>query len=295
MENIHLNNITTDQISLPLFTAKRVEVDVLRLDRIHPVISGNKWFKLRYYLDDAIKQNKKNILTFGGAWSNHIIATAAVCRTYGLQSIGFIRGEEPTKLSSTLKQSMELGMKLIFLSREDYKEKKIPAGLVTDDSYMINEGGYGAKGMEGAATIAEYFKKNNYTHICCACGTGTMTAGLAMACKTSRVIAISVLKNNFSLEENIRSLSSISAPNFSVIHDYHFGGYAKHNAVLLDFMNEFFRQTSMPTDFVYTGKLFFGIHDLLQKNYFPAGSKLLLIHSGGLQGNDSLSKGTLIF
>jgi len=269
MEYIHLHTITTDHLSLPLFTSKKVDVDVLRLDRIDPVISGNKWFKLRYYLEDAIGLNKKTIITFGGAWSNHIIATAALCRSYDLQSVGIIRGEEPGVLSSTLQQARSMGMRLIFTSREDYKEKRIPESLITDTCYVINEGGYGIKGAEGAATIHEFFNEDDYSHICSACGTGTMTAGLLMDCKeTIKMIGVSVLKNNSAIEENINSLLPLEHKAFTIIHDYHF---------------------------VYTGKLFYAIHDLVATGYFPPGSRLLVIHSGGLQGNDSLNKGTLIF
>jgi len=138
--------------------------------------------------------------------------------------------------------------------------------------------------------------KENYTHICCAAGTGTMTGGLIMSSLPSqRVISISVLKNNIGLEEKINQLLQANANNFETIHDYHVGGYAKYKPELIDFMNRFYTTTGIPSDFVYTGKLFFAITDLIQNNFFPPSGKLLLIHSGGLQGNASLSKGTLIF
>lgn len=296
MEDIQLSNISTDHLSLPALDEKNIEADVLRLDKIHPVISGNKWFKLRYYLEEAKRLNKKRIVTFGGAWSNHIVATAAACKLYGFKSTGIIRGEEPKVPSSTLREAKESGMELFFVSREDYKYKIISENLQNDDYYYINEGGYGIKGADGAATILDYCKKEDYSHICCACGTGTMSAGLMKGTNTkNEIIAISVLKNNLAVEEDIRALLQAENSDLTVIHDYHFGGYAKHSAMLLDFMNDFYRKTSVPSDFVYTGKLFFGIYDLILKKYFPSGSRLLIIHSGGLQGNASLSKGTLIF
>lgn len=296
MEDIQPGNISTDHLLLSSFAEKNIEADILRLDKIHPVISGNKWFKLRYYLEEAKQLHKKRIITFGGAWSNHIVATAAACRLNGLKSTGIIRGEEPAALSSTLKDAKELGMDLFFISREEYKKKTIPGKLINDESYCINEGGYGIKGADGAATILDCCEKSDYTHICCASGTGTMAAGL-MKGKDSKtkLVVISVLKNNFSAEESICSLLQNGETGLSVIHDYHFGGYAKYTAALLNFMNEFYRKTSIPSDFVYSGKLFSGIHDLISKNYFHPGSKLLLVHCGGLQGNASLSKGTLIF
>lgn len=293
LPDLALNDITVDPISF--LYENKIEVDVLRLDKISPVISGNKWFKLRYYLEEAKSQQKKSILTFGGAWSNHIIATAAVCKMQDLNSIGIIRGEGPKQLSSTLLHAKKLGMQLVFISRSDYQQKKIPATLQPGDYYIINEGGYGETGAKGASTMLDHCNKT-YTHYCCAVGTGTMMAGLVNAVSQAQtVLGISVMKNNTALKEMIQTLVTGTGKNWKIIHDYHFGGYAKHQPALLDFMNEFYKQTAIPSDFVYTGKLFFAISDLIGKNYFPADSKLLLIHSGGLQGNSSLPGVTLIF
>jgi 1-aminocyclopropane-1-carboxylate deaminase/D-cysteine desulfhydrase-like pyridoxal-dependent ACC family enzyme len=278
----------------------KIDLFLLRLDKIHPDISGNKWFKLKFYLDDAAAQGKKSIVTFGGAWSNHIIAVAAACKLNNLQSTGIIRGEKPKKLSWTLKMASGYGMQLLFITREDYKRKKIPAALSSDDNnnYIINEGGYGEKGALGAAAIADYYQEKQYTHICCAAGTGTMMAGLIKAASPGQqIIGMSVLKNNADLQKETETLLSADerGKNYTFIHDYHFGGYAKKNQLLTDFMNRFYRQTAIPTDFVYTAKLLYGIYDLAEKNFFPPDSKLLIIHSGGLQGNNSLAMGTLIF
>ncbi|HEY6505168.1 MAG TPA: pyridoxal-phosphate dependent enzyme [Chitinophagaceae bacterium] len=287
------DDISTDPVKL--LPEHGIEVAVLRLDKIHPVISGNKWFKLQYYLKEAKEQDKKRIITFGGAWSNHIVATAAACQMNNLESIGIIRGEEPISYSPTLLQATEYGMQLHFISREEYAEKKIPASLMNDENYLINEGGFGQKGAEGAAAILNYTKKD-FTHCCCAVGTGTMMAGLTMAVAPGQqLIGISVLKNNYQLNESVRSLVADRSKKWEIIHDYHFGGYAKHKPALIEFMNDFYRQTGIPSDFVYTGKLFYAVNDLAKQGFFPAGSRLLLIHSGGLQGNKSLEKGTLIF
>ncbi len=296
MQAIYTENITTDKLSIPLLAEKQVSIDVLRLDKIHTLVSGNKWFKLRYYIEEATQQNKKTILTFGGAWSNHILATAAVCKINNLNSIGIIRGEEVKNLSATLLQAKELGMKLFFISRNDYQQKKIPIALHKTDYYTIPEGGFGKKGAAGAATIFDYCDRKNYTHICCAAGTGTMAAGLLERIDaTQQIIAVSVLKNYHELEESIKNITYKPVKNLTVNHDYHFGGYAKYKPALLEFMNEFYNQTAVPTDFVYTGKLCYAILDMIKKNYFPKKCNLLLIHSGGLQGNNSLSKRTLIF
>jgi 1-aminocyclopropane-1-carboxylate deaminase len=283
---------TIDQVSA--FFQTTLDVSVLRLDKIHPVISGNKWFKLRYYLEDAKAKGKKSILTFGGAWSNHIIATATAGKIKGFNTIGIIRGEEPAIFSPTLLNARAQGMQLVFIPRNEYSEKNIPVEYRTDDHYIIHEGGYGDLGAAGAATILDGLTEN-YSHYCCAAGTGTTAAGIANAAKERQVIAISVLKNNHNLKKMIKALLSSGATAPELMHDYHFGGYSKYQPALLEFMNELYKHTQIPTDFVYTGKLFYAVRDLIQKNFFPSGSRILLIHSGGLQGNLSLRKGTLMF
>jgi 1-aminocyclopropane-1-carboxylate deaminase len=296
MQDIQPGNITTDKLSLPVTAGKKITVSVLRLDKIHPLVSGNKWFKLRYYLNEAKRQNKKKIVTWGGAWSNHILATAAACRLNDLSAIGLIRGEEAKNLSRTLILAKELGMELVFLGREDYKDKKLPGQFTGDDHYMIAEGGYGPLGVNGAATILDLVTKESFTHICCAVGTGTMMAGLLQAASPlNHITGISVLKNNPAPGEAINGLVPGKNNSFSLIHDYHFGGYAKHPPELLRFMNSFYRETTIPTDIVYTGKLFYAINDLINNDFFAPGSQVLIIHSGGLQGNASLDKGPLIF
>jgi 1-aminocyclopropane-1-carboxylate deaminase len=275
--------------------------DVLRLDFIHPVISGNKWFKLHKYLEDAEQTGKKVLITYGGAFSNHIIATAAAAHALHLLSVGIIRGERPRHLSHTLQHAISYGMELVFISREQYKTKELPAELLekynSHDLYLVPEGGYGIKGMEGAAAILKEGDFCSYTHIIAAVGTGTMLAGLVQGSDPDQIIlGISVLKNNFSLQGEINTLLPFKKQDqFEILHDYHFGGYAKYNQELIHFMNHWYQLTSIPSDFVYTGKLFYGVHDLIQKSFFPPDSRILIIHSGGLQGNESLPKGTLIF
>jgi len=203
MQEIVLNHISVDKITDAVFAENGIGADVLRLDKIHPFISGNKWFKLRYYIREAKQQNKKTLLSFGGPWSNHIIAIAAAGELYGFKTTGIIRGEEPAELSPTLQQAKAMGMQLIFSSREDYKQKRIPLVSI-DDTYIINEGGYGMNGADGAATILDHCRKEIYTHLCCAAGTGTMAAGLANAADPqTTILALSVLKNNHSIGENM--------------------------------------------------------------------------------------------
>ncbi|MCW3073808.1 MAG: hypothetical protein JWP69_877 [Flaviaesturariibacter sp.] len=295
---IHPQHIRTDSLK-NLYQPFGVAVDVLRLDLLHPVVSGNKWFKLKDYVEEAKGLNKKTILTFGGAYSNHIIATAAACKAEGFASIGIIRGEEPPILSHTLKAALTYGMQLHFVSRSDYAQKRIPPALTEreDDIYIIEKGGFGLKGRIGAESILQYCESLLYTHIIASVGTGTTLAGLiTSAADKAKVTGISALKNNHSLEAAVNSLLPSTLQNlFSINHNFHFGGYAKYTPELLEFMNSWYQKTGIPSDFVYTAKLFFAVDNLVKANYFESGSKLLVIHSGGLQGNNSLPPGTLIF
>ena len=294
-----LQNIRLDSLK-NLYQTNKVEVDVLRLDLIHKVISGNKWFKLKEYLHHASIVNKNTILTFGGAYSNHIIATAAACRESNLQSIGIIRGEKPQIISHTLIAAEAYGMELFYTSRHDYKSKIIPETVWNkypkDKILIVNEGGYGISGRMGAETIINYVNKKGYTHILAAVGTGTTLSGIISSAHVAAVIGIPVMKNNYSLQNEINALLPETLHNkFNLVHDYHFGGYAKSTKELFQFMNEWFTNTNIPSDFVYTGKLFYAADHLIKSNHIPPGSKVLIIHSGGLQGNLSLPKGTLIF
>ena len=282
------------------YSQKDVAVAVLRLDEIHPLVSGNKWFKLKNYLEDAARQQKKAVLTFGGPYSNHILATAAACSLYGFSSIGIIRGEAPERFSPTLLDAQQLGMQLVFVSRQDYKAKKIPAEaygvLKKSDIYIINEGGFGEPGVQGSMGILKSCNTQSYTHIVAAVGTGTMLAGLINAAQPQQqIIGISVLKANFPAEKSVRTFVTAASTNFQILHDFHFGGYAKHTPQLLQFMNDWHAQTGIPTDFVYTAKTFYAAGQLIENDFFPPGSSLLLIHSGGLQGNRSLPAGALRF
>ncbi len=224
----------------------------------------------------------------------HLLATAAACEAERLSSIGIVRGEEPEYPSETLAQCAILGMKLVFSSRDDYRQKKIPPEIDPSDYLVINEGGYGPRGAEGASHILDGHA-GNYNHICCAVGTGTTFAGLINAPGKRKLTGISVMKNNHSLDSEVLSLITKTGNHWELIHDYHFGGYAKYTRELINFMNELYRQSNIPSDIVYTGKLFFAINDLVKRNYFEKGSRILIIHSGGLPGNNSLEKGTLIY
>ena len=293
--NIDMTAVTADKVQLPELTEHGIALFVLRLDKIHPVISGNKWFKLLYHLEEAQQSKAEGLLTFGGAYSNHIIAVACAAAGLGLKSRGIIRGERPGRLSHTLQEAMDYGMTLDFISRSSYKTTTSagfsgPPAETHTRYYVIPEGGSSPLGIQGSAEILHLVDKSSFSHILCAIGTATMFRGIASSALPGQqaVIGIPVLKG----EESIRSML---LPNSELLTGYHFGGYAKKTAVLLDFMNRFYAATGIPTDFVYTGKLMFATLDLVKKGYFPRGSQLLVIHSGGLQGNRSLPAGTLHF
>ena len=297
--NEYLTEIKIQTIEAGWLQQWNVSLNVLRLDEWHKIVSGNKWFKLKYYLHNALQKEHGTIATFGGPYSNHIVATAFACKEMNLQSIGVIRGEKPQTLSHTLLQAQAYGMQLHFVSREQYKNKASIKGLFKD-VYWVEEGGYGIMGAAGAADILKLVDGiESYTHIACAVGTGTTLAGLIDAALPHQtVIGFSALKNNLSIRKEVEQLLSKKngQKQMLMMHDYHFGGYAKYNFDLLNFMNEMWQQHHLPLDFVYTAKAMYGLQDVIANgNSIPADSRVLFIHTGGLQGNLSLPKKALTF
>jgi 1-aminocyclopropane-1-carboxylate deaminase len=296
-EVIDLNKAFVQRISSELLFAKSIEMSVLRIDALHPVISGNKWFKLKYHLEDAIGKGFHTIATFGGAYSNHIAATAFACKQFGLKSVGFIRGEKVAELSHTLIDAEKNGMDLLFVSRKEFGNiEEIKEMYSKQNWYWVNTGGYSSLGAKGAAEMYHWID-DSYTHILCAAGTGTMMAGLINAAKKHQtVIGINSMKNERLINDIQCLLSEKGLENkYSLINDYHFGGFAKHPKPLIEFMKKNWNEHQLPTDIVYTAKLLFACFDLIEKDFFPAHSKLMVIHSGGLQGNLSLPHNSLPF
>jgi len=292
-----------EPLEWPGLAQKNIRADILRLDRIHPVISGNKWFKLKGFLQKALQSPGQPVITFGGPWSNHLIAAACATRQQGLTAIGIIRGERPPVLSATLTAAAAYGMQLEFISRREYAEKETPAFLrqLTDrypGAYIIPEGGAGPIGIKGSEDILRTTDTSQYTHILCAVGTGTTLMGLIRAARPGQVvIGIPVLKGfgEWAVIDPHAFLTPEQKARAHILSGYHFGGYARHPPELLEFMNRWYRDTGVPSDIVYTGKLFFALWDSVRQGLFPAGSQLLVIHSGGLQGNLSLPSGLLDF
>lgn len=286
-----------------LFLQKQVSVSILRLDKLHPLVSGNKIFKLHYFLQEAITSEHNTILTFGGAHSNHLGATAFACNTLHLRSIGIVRGEKPAILSQTLQQCMADGMVLKFISRQAYDEKEAPAFINQlhaefGNCIIIPEGGYHSLGAKGASLIVDLIKNKNYTHICTASGTATTLAGLLLAADPAQtVISINVLKGITDTAERVKLLTGNEHEfiNLQIFNNYHFGGYAKKTAALIEFMNHCWLKYQLPLDFVYTAKMLYGVIDGIKKDAFTKKSKIICIHTGGLQGNKSLPLNTLLF
>jgi len=282
----------TKEISIPLLKEKEVRLFIKRIDKVHPFVSGNKWFKLKYNLLEAKKQGFETLLTFGGAYSNHIAATAFAAKENGFKSIGIIRGEEHLPLNPTLRFARENGMELRYVSRSDYREKTTPDFLEKlkvqfGDFYLIHEGGTNELAIQGTAEILEANDTQDY--ICCAVGTGGTIAGIINATNHKQtVIGFPAIKGIDALEKDIKNWTN--SVNYKFINTYVGNGYANVNKVLVKFINEFNAEHNIPLDAVYTGKMMMGILDLVSKDYFPKGSSILAIHTGGLQGNKGMSE-----
>ncbi|MEO8819790.1 MAG: pyridoxal-phosphate dependent enzyme [Ginsengibacter sp.] len=290
----------TEQLKDGLFAKNNIEVFMLRLDEIHPVVSGNKLFKLYYFLKKVTESAHQRIITFGGAYSNHLAATAFACGLLNLNCVGIVRGEEPKILSPTLSFCRKNKMQLEFISRSSYKNTDAAFFEKLKNKYgehiLIPEGGFSVKGKEGASLISQYFADKNFSHVCLPVGTATTLAGIVDSNENkTEIIGFSVLKNLDDIDERFKELKVNPMKTYSFCGDYHFGGYAKKTSELISFMNQFYVKNKIPLDFVYTAKMMFGVYDLINKDFFKEGSKILCIHTGGLQGNNSLTKNELIF
>jgi 1-aminocyclopropane-1-carboxylate deaminase len=268
-------------------------------------MSGNKWRKLRYNLLEASNQGKQTLLTFGGAYSNHIYAVAAAGKFSGFRTIGLIRGEEHLPLNPTLAFARETGMQLHYISREEYRRKQEPAFLrglqeKFGDYYLIPEGGSNALAVKGCAEIIEDICIP-YHYLCCPCGTGGTLAGLIAGTSTpsQTLFGFSALKEGKFLEEDVKHLLAAyqqlepenvlgHGASWLIQTDYHFGGYAKTTPALFEFIRWFERTHAIALEQVYTGKMMYGMYDLLKQGYFKPGSVIIAIHTGGLQGRTPL-------
>lgn len=283
------------EISDSMLSSHSVRLWLKRDDLIHPHISGNKWRKLKYNLEAAQRQGCHTLLTFGGAYSNHLAATAAAGREYGYQTVGIVRGERPAKLNPTLRFLLECGMELHFVSRSSYRNQGPDdwlqqLNLPVAGTCVLPEGGANCLALMGCAEIpAEVEEQLGFLPdvFFAACGTGATLAGIAAGLKgRSRAMGVSVLKGDFLRREVSALLQHCDekTKNWEVLTEYHFGGYARFDDALIRFINRFRARQQVALDPVYTGKLMYAVFDQVQQGAFPEGSQILVLHSGGLQG-----------
>ncbi|SDD68294.1 1-aminocyclopropane-1-carboxylate deaminase [Mucilaginibacter pineti] len=275
------------QVTNPLFDVHGVKVYLKRDDLIHPMISGNKWRKLKYLLKAAQHQHKNHLVTFGGAYSNHLLATAAAAASFGFKATGIVRGEEVD--NNTLFLCKLHGMQLQFTDRESYRDK--PALFTKyfgadENAFFIDEGGSSAEGVQGCSELVDELT-DTYDHIFCACGTGTTAAGIINGLTKhqyqTKFNAVPVFKNGGFIKDEIDKFL-IPPVNYDLHIDYHFGGYGKATDELVIFVKQFVAATGIVIEPVYTGKMMYALYDLIGKGYFKPGSKILAIHSGGIWG-----------
>lgn len=278
------------EIKDPLLDRAGVSLHIKREDLNHPYVSGNKWWKLKFNLEEAAKNNCNTLLTFGGAFSNHIIATAAAADELGFKSIGIIRGEPTSPLNPVLLFAQQKGMELRFISREAYRTKDI-AESWRKDTYVIPEGGSNLLAVKGVEEFCGLLP-DTFDFLCCPVGTGGTLSGLIEGVSfQKKILGFAVLKHAL-LEEEIKNLSkkSNAFENWEIINAYHYGGYAKHTPELISFMANFTRAHSVPLDFVYTAKMMAGIFDMVQKGYYQRGTTILALHTGGTAINNHVEK-----
>lgn len=270
------------------------KLSMLRLDVLHPVVSGNKWYKLKYNIEYALNNSYTTILTFGGAHSNHLVATAAAAKAYGLKSIGIVRGNY-TELTPTLQDCISHEMELHFISREEYNKKTDPTWLESlmhqyNEAFIIPEGGANEQGRKGGEDIVSYIPKD-VTHVCVSVGTGTTFAGIRNGLPVNKELyGYAPMKGGVYLKDEIAQwLKQEQNANWQLFDDWHFGGFGKWNTELVNFMKEFYTLNQIQLDIIYTSKMMFGINEQLQLGFFPVDAHILCIHTGGLQGNSSIA------
>ncbi len=296
-------NTPLEQISDPFLQERNISLFIQREDLLHPQISGNKWYKLKYNLSEAKVQGKDTLLTFGGAYSNHIYSVAAAGKIFKLNTIGVIRGEENSVLNSTLSFAKDCGMIFYYLNRSDYKNKDSEEILgrlkrIFGDFYLLPEGGTNQLAVKGCCEIISKLK-TEFDYVCCPCGTGGTLAGLISGLTGNNfALGFAILKNASFLKDNVRSVLKSSDKNnlnnWDINLDYHFGGYAKTNTQLSNFTQKFSLLTGIPIETIYTGKMLFGIYDLVSKGFFKEGTRIVAIHTGGLQSSRILSQKIMI-
>lgn len=289
-----------ESIDDPILRAHDIALSMLRLDQIHPQISGNKWYKLKLNLLAARAQAALTVLSFGGAYSNHLVALAAASKLSGLRSIGIVRGEAPRVLNPALQFAQQQGMTLHFVSRGDYRNKADPEFTAALERrfgpfYLIPEGGSNLLGVQGSAEIAGHLRWQREPGprlVLMACGTAATLAGVVSAAPSDcEVVGISVLKGPDSLSPQVstwlQALGCTAPARWSINTKFHHGGYGKTNAALNDFMAGFESRSGIPLEHVYTGKMMWGLYKMIESGEIAQGSELIALHTGGLSLNIS--------
>ena len=284
-------------LNLECLRSSFVSIDIKRDDLIDPVVSGNKLFKLTEHLSEFKNQNAKTLITFGGAYSNHLHATAYVGKQLDIKTVGFIRAEahELENLTPTLQDCKKWGMQLEPVSRSEYKLKQTSDYILAvskkyERPYWVPEGGSGQLGVKGAERILEGVDQSQYDVIVAACGTGTTLSGIINASEPHiRVMGVPVLKGASWMFDEVASQLTQHNQNWDLALDYHFGGYGKWSRELTDFVSAIYAEAKLPLDLIYTGKAFYALIDLIKRGEIKQGGRVLFIHTGGLQGNRSTS------
>ena len=282
------------KIDDPLLDRYEIELWMKRDDLLHPIISGNKWRKLKYSLDHALSTGADTIISMGGAYSNHLHALAFAAKVVGLKTLGFIRGEQPGTLTPTLSDMQNWGMELRFVSSFDYRRLRQYKGCydlpgLKPQQYWLPEGGAQALALKGVAELVNEIDVF-YDVICAPCGTGATLAGIIDAVPEQvSVMGFAALKNAGFLQTDVESLLPRPCTNWQINHNYHFGGFAKTSAELMTFIADFEYKTGIPLEPVYTGKMMYALYDLITKHSFKPGQRIIAVHMGGLQGKRGFS------
>ena len=292
-----------ERVTHPLLEKKRVTFFVQRADLTHPQISGNKWYKLKYNLQEAKAQGYRTVLSFGGSYSNHLHALAFAGNQYQLKTVGIVRGEENEPLNPTLQDATDRGMRLIYLSRAEYKRRfeaqfldRITRGF--EPHYLVPEGGANQLALRGCAEISLAIEKqiSTFDYLCVPCGTGATLAGLVSGLRQSeaKVLGFCALKGLLDIEDKVMRWlqdAAVTRPvQWQILHDFHCGGFAKLSPELVRFMDDWSRFSPILLEPIYTGKMFYGIFRLLEQDYFTPGARIVAIHTGGLQGLRGMQK-----
>ena len=272
-----------------------IELLVARFDLIHLEISGNKLFKLWYFLQESLQANRKPILTFGGPFSNHLLAAAVACKGLGIPITAILKGDKEPQ-SHTLERCRALGMQFEFVPGHLYREISQDTSFSRPGTIVIPEGGFNPAGARGAALMMNYINPLNPDLVVTAAGTATTLAGIVLGkLPETKIATVPAIKNMQDISSRVALLTSNKHEEFEVWNDHHFGGYAKWNGELISFMNAFYESTGIPTDIIYTGKLFYSLEKQIAAGAIAEGTKIVVIHSGGLQGNFSLPKAVLSY